>query len=561
MRRSFTRICFGLLILWSAQPTLARIQLPPPAHTDTKQLYHKTDFSQYSQVWQAYHNSLDAYHSPFSYVHAHFRPDSTLPVLRAHAHPKGSFDHPYLPEHTVTKHLPVPRPGKMPLKRISLKEAILLALRNNPDVRSSELTRISDKYALEVAHNAFEPQYTLTAQATYAQGVDPTYSIDPNIKLKSTGGTSITLGYTNPFNGSSGVGTLTVEQPLIRGYGYVNRIPYDNAIDKEVTARLNFKNDIITDVLSVITSYRTLVSDYNQLKITRNTLKSAKETVKQYELRYKAGKVSKSDLIQQQAALEPTRQSYVEQQNTLKQNYQSFLSTLGLVPTANLQIDPHLSTRLEKVPNKEEAIRIALAHNIAYRSAIINLRATERAVISARDARKIKLDATAVTTFGYTLSGGGGGGAGIPGFGPIRTTAEKGTTVTLDLDVPIDKIGAKADLVNARIGVETAKLALEQQKEDLVRDVINQLIALDNDQQQIKIGEEAVELKRKTLDAARIKLKYGKTTVFEYTTLRDELLVQENSLVTDRISFLNNLTKLYQTLGLTLHRWDITLTY
>ena len=65
---------------------------------------------------------------------------------------------------TITTHFP------RKTKHLSLKEAILLALRDILDVISSELQRVADKFAVEVASDAFESQYETGDTVNYGKG-------------------------------------------------------------------------------------------------------------------------------------------------------------------------------------------------------------------------------------------------------------------------------------------------------------------------------------------------------------------------------------------------------
>ena len=63
-------------------------------------------------------------------------------------------------------------------KHLSVSEAILLALRNNPQVLSAQYKRILDKYDVEIANNAFQPQYSLDINQTFQNHAKP-IPIDP----------------------------------------------------------------------------------------------------------------------------------------------------------------------------------------------------------------------------------------------------------------------------------------------------------------------------------------------------------------------------------------------
>lgn len=459
--------------------------------------------------------------------------------------------------------LPTPEMSEQPAKALSLKEAILLALRNNPDVENSELQRVVDKFALEVAHNAFYPQFTLNGTTNYARGEKPSYAIGPGISITSPIGTQIAATYNNAFLGGPGTGTLTLKQPLFKGAGWdYNTINLANAVDSEEIAKFNFKNSIINAVVAVINSYRALVQDYNNLDIQSRTLLRATQTLKQFELQVRAGKVAPSDLLQQKANLATTRLSMIQQKSSLDTDYQRFLQALGLVSTAKVVINKKIEVSQYKIPNLQESIRLALLNNINYQSALIRERAAERAVVSAKNQARWQLDVTVSTTVGQNS------GTGLVPANPSLTGAPNvvaasgnGPSVGFTLGIPINDVNAKQQIINSRIALEQYKLSLQEQKQQLIRDVTNQISQLQNQYLQIKAAIDAVNLQEKNLENARIKLRYGKTTVFEVNQLQDQLLQQQTSLIGNKVQFLNQLTALSQLLGITLEEWGISLRY
>ena len=73
--------------------------------------------------------------------------------------------------------LPIPqRAGHYQIKVLTVEDAILLALRNNLDVISAQMQRVSDKYDLEISRNEFEPTFAdVNLGMTIGQGEKPTY--------------------------------------------------------------------------------------------------------------------------------------------------------------------------------------------------------------------------------------------------------------------------------------------------------------------------------------------------------------------------------------------------
>ena len=217
--------------------------------------------------------------------------------------------------------LPSPKNTPQGPKFLSLKDSILLALRNNPDVESSELQRVVDKFALEVSHYEFEPHFTIVGSTLWASGQHPSHNVGPQMDLKTPIGTDVSVGYDNPFKGGSpGSVQATITQPLLKGAGWaVGTSGLADAVDAEQVARLNFKNSVITAVVNVVNAYRNLVQGYDSLEQEKRSLLRAKQTVQQYKLEVKAGKMAPNDLLQQQSSYATNELSFLQQKSSMKE--------------------------------------------------------------------------------------------------------------------------------------------------------------------------------------------------------------------------------------------------
>ncbi len=469
-----------------------------------------------------------------------------IPIDKPHS-AYAAADLAFLPMSTFSHQLPPPAHETRPPEVLTLRDSIFLALRNNPTVINSELQRIVDKFAVIVARNQFEPQYAAGLNAAFMNGSSPVYGINSSVKLLTTIGTQFEVTYNNAFMDKGGAASITVDQPLMRGFGYVNRIPYENALDGELNARLGFKNSMIGVVVAVINAYHTLVEDYNNIDIQRNNLEETINTVNQYRLQVRVGKMAGSDLQQQEGNLASAKLSYIQTKDTLQTDYQAFLGALGLITSAKLRIITKVDDSGLVIPSKKEAITIALKNNIAYRQAVLAMRATKRAIISAQDARKPQLDLALSTT--------------APDIAQINSTGSTSSKAMFTFSVPIDDVAAQEGLVSAKIAFKTAKISLSQQKENLIRSIITQINSLHNTKQSITIGKQSVKLAEETLKNARIKQRFGKATMFEVIQDQNALLSERTSLVSTEISFLDGIASLNEQLGVTLDKWDIKLRY
>src|SRR6202020_1156555 len=116
------------------------------------------------------------------------------------------------------------------IQHLSLREAILLALRYNPNIQNAELDRIVQRYQLRLAHNEFELQYALGASGVIQKstfngvGTDTTHTLlaSPEFNLKNKYGTTSSLAIRNNVNQNNNynpVLSFSLTQPLLRGFG------------------------------------------------------------------------------------------------------------------------------------------------------------------------------------------------------------------------------------------------------------------------------------------------------------------------------------------------------
>lgn len=466
----------------------------------------------------------------------------------------SSYTHPFEPVMDAgIAELPNPEALILSPKKLTLRDAIALALRDNPAVKISELQRILDKFGLEIAiHNYGVVWNPFTLTSTIQNQTYPEWTAGGGFQVTAPSGTNVSITHTNNLLGGLGNTQIQLTQPFLQNFGFAyNRIPYQNALDTEQINRLNFKNSVMSVVVSVISDYRSLVAQYNSLANDKKSLADQEASVKHTELRIKIGQMAPSDLLQQEENLEATRLTMVQQENQLRNAYLTFLTTLGMTPSTKFSIDRHISILGERVPSMQKCIAISLRHNVSYRIALLQLNITKRALITANNARKWTLNMVADVHEGSERTAVGE---------PVENISTN-PSLEFSLSVPFDNISLKQGVVSAKIAIEDAKLNLEQQKETLVRNIMNQWESIHNQYEQIIVAQQALNLQIKTLENAKLKLEYGQSSVFEVNTLQTDLLTQQNSFVSTEIAYLDAITALYQTMGITLEKWNIKLRY
>ncbi len=456
---------------------------------------------------------------------------------------------------------------------LSLREAILLALRYNQAVQGAELQRIIDKFTVAVAEYEFEFHYAITGSAGSGQAMSDAqpwtrnrnFSLTPVITRKNRFGTQFGVTFTNPLSFSTGQSgylfnpsaTLAISHPLLRGSGtLINEAPLMQAYNSEAINKLNYKNTVIGTVTAIILDYRAVVQNENALLVDKAALKSAQQTVEQNKIRIEHGFMAPSENIEAEYAVATQALQVTTDTNSIIQSKLTLLQDMGLSSLTEIEVDKSMDTDHVTYPEGEEAKTILFQNNITYLSALINMQNTKLGVLQAEDSQRWQLDFTA--QFGQGPGSGGGDNAGFKSIANGRNVTR---SIGLNLAIPIDDMSAQQGIVSAKVGYDQQKLQLKQLRLLLESQLVGTLQNLSIAKQQIVLAKRAQELANMSYENSLRKLTYGKVSLFEVTTLQTNLVSAQIAYIGSEINFLNLVTTYQQTLGTTLDVWNIQLKY
>ena len=447
-----------------------------------------------------------------------------------------------LPRHI--SQLPMPGKTKHNTKKLSIHEAILLALRYNTDIINNDIDLISSRFSYETSMNAYMPQISdLQLAYNYASKQSSTTLSDSTITLKTRQGTQYTLGLNHPGNLTSGKTNyyFNVSQPLIRGFGMVADISYQQAKRNYQIALMSYKSRLINSVESITNGYWGLVQALLNYQNTLNQFNDSKITTQQTELKYKAGQATRSAAIEAKANLNSSKNSLISSKQSLQETYTNYLQTLGLNIYSKINLDLNILEKKRKLPSLKSCIEKALKNNISYRIQLLQLKTSQEAIIAARDARHWKLDLTA----GYHSG--------------TRSASGKKAPISagLNLTIPINDIDSQNTLIGARIAYEKAKISAQQAKIKLITDVTQTYRNIQSNKAAIRIARAAANQSQEVLNNSKLKLRFGKSTMFEVTTNQNNLLAAQTSLVKAEISYLQSVQTLHNKMSDTLTYWGV----
>ena len=456
-----------------------------------------------------------------------------------------------------------------PHKTLTLKEAILLAVRENPHVQQAQLNHIQQKFALEVAQWQFQPQLAFTGTAsmtrTVVNGSQHTTSLlspVPAINWNTPIGTKMTLTSTNNIsNHYNPQLSLQIIQPLIRGFGKaIVEASLYNAIDSEKVSRLNVENALRTTVTNVINAYLNLVSAANTVKIDEESLTRAQTSVQRTQLFIKAGRKAGVELVTVQADVASAQAKLENDKNALEQTRYALLTAIGIDPSTQFEYAsinvPHLINQYTP-PSLEDTKRLTLENDIQYQINHITLTGSiTRNLRVAEDNTRWQLNLTA-----NAITGGGNGGGYNAGINSLTNGSNQSQTLQLNLTIPIDDKNAKQAVLNAKIGLREARLALTQEKWAKETSAINNWNTLHSTLRTLHFAEEAESLQQKTYKISFQKYSYGLIDSVELQSVQQQLIARQQSLLDARINYLKALVSLDQQIGRTLQTWQIQVRY
>jgi len=430
-------------------------------------------------------------------------------------------------------------------QQLTLEEAILLATRCNPHVKSTQLTHLAQKFNLQVQQWEFYPHYSLQAVANTGPNRS---SFTPGISLQTTAGTQFGLYGVSNFPNQRALGlSLQIMQPLLRGFGpAVVEAALNNAKDSATISQLMVEGTLRHTITNVIVTYLDVMMVEQMLAIDNAALQRAKQTVQQTTLFIRAGHKAKTELMTAKANIASARAELINDTNTLSQTRYALLAAIGLDPNSTLTIAPLDLTSLIKkypLPTLNDTIAFILKNDIQYKIDQITLHgSTSRQLFIAEDNTRWQLNMAATA---------------VAGGNRVFYGTPHNSSVALTLQVPIDNQIEKQAVVNAKIALEQAKLALLQEQWNKKTDAITQWNAVQSLQNAVQFAREAEKFQHQTYNTNYQKYLHGLIDSLELQSAQLQLIRAQQIYVAAQINYLKALVVLDELIGRTLCTWHV----
>jgi outer membrane protein TolC len=461
--------------------------------------------------------------------------------------------------------------------RLTLADAIRLALLNNTDVRINELPVETAGFEVGRSFQAFDPQATLSFQATRAttpsntqlQGA-PTLStlnqaaaFDYNQTFQT--GTYLDLNFsgtkyaTNSFYATLNpsifsTGTATFTQPLLRNRGlFVNRAPIVIARRNLKASRAAFAGEVSDSLLQTIQQYLGVVQARESLVVLKKSAQQAQASYDRDKRALELGAIPPFDIYRSEAQVAARRVQVIQAEYSLKQSEDAFRRIIGAdldpyIRALDLDLTEPVEPRgqllsvdaqqayqqaLERRPELE-ALRQQLANDdtsirVGHNQLLPNLSLS--ALYASNGLGGNLIDTS--TTPPSVISTGGLGDS----LSQVRSFDYPTYGFTLQLQFPIRNRAAQANLAEAMVSHRRDLYRQRQQTQELWEEVKDSVHQVEQAELAMAATKVSRDLAQKTLEAEQRKYELGASQIFFVLDAQNQLAQAELSLVQAEIGY------------------------
>ena len=454
--------------------------------------------------------------------------------------------------------------SKQEVQKMTLAEAVTLALRHNRTVETAYLDRLLERFDLKTAQDKFSPDFFLFSSASQERTVGASAhhtEVGGEAVLKVPTGGEFSLSWSQPVYSSqddewlddfgNGI-VLSFKQPLLKGGGLkVNRADQVLAEYEEGKNLLILQETVMDTITQVVYAYRRFLLAQRGLEINRASFERSQDLLNRNKILIEEGRVASVEITQFETDVAEQELSFLVSQNELDTKRLELLNLLDI--DQHTLIEPIESIKVEPVELEIEALlQIVFINRPEYQHALVALNMANTDLLLAKNKQLWQLDLEA--QYDMTDSSGYAG--------EISEEVSEGAgdyLVAMRLEIPFGDESTERELLQAKVAYRKAKIVLQELKESIAISVQNDYRDISMKWKQVELSQKVRELSQKQLDVELEKFKVDKSDNFQVFSYQNSLIRAERNETRTKIDYLNALTKLDNFLGTTLEHWGIDL--
>lgn len=468
---------------------------------------------------------------------------------------------------------PVPLAGVMPL---SVRDTIVLALRNNLDIQVEGFNPRINEQALIFQKAVFDPSAFLEAarsdnrapnnSAFFSGGraISDLWDYNTGLRQKLPTGGTYELRFNNEyFNASAAGGAisgatfnstfgLTLTQPLLKNFGFeANETNIRIATNNQSISKEQLRLRVSNVVTLAQTGYFDLIFAIQNLQVARQSLKLAQDLVTLNKARVRAGVAAPVEVTQAEAQEAARVQDVINGEKAV----QDAGDTLKVV--MNLPISGSWSQEIQPTDaptsavspiNLDDSIQKALENRYEYKSGKLDIANKD---LTLRLNRNNLLPDLSLT--GSVLSNGSDRTYG----GDISTMGSShflSYSVGIILTVPLGNRAAQSTYVQSKLTLDQAKTSLKNLELQIVQQVRSSVRTVETNAKRIDANRAARVLAEEQLRVEQRRLEAGVSTTFNVLQFQRDLSAAQANEIQAITDYNKSLATLDNTLGTVLER-------
>jgi outer membrane protein len=439
---------------------------------------------------------------------------------------------------------------KSEIKKLTLETAINRALEANRGVADAMDQIEGTRLSLVSAESEFELKIFPGAEAGITGGSDEdsdeTLGAGISLQKRFASGTDINVGTNTRKTGGTfqtDVDT-SLTQPLLRG---INReYNLSGVQNAKFGARSARRSLYLTQVNTVLNTIRAVYEVVRQKELFRLNENSAMRLRRHAEAARAKGKMGMSSPIDVYRAGIQQKQAE-DNLNTAREAYHDALDNLKILLALPLEkeivIEAPLKYNLLRL-GQEEAVSTALKNRVELDQSADNIRETLRLSRVAKHNTWPDLD----LVLNYSRFGSGENFGDSTKFN--HDSWNVGLVTSTDLARTVERAAYDQSLINVRVARRNATLL----RDEIVREVKQNLRNLRVSEKAIKIQEEQIGQSKGQLELAQVKFKWGLANNFDLIDAETELRRAETNLLSAVLDYIIGSHRLRAALGTLIER-------
>lgn len=438
-------------------------------------------------------------------------------------------------------------------KLLTLDLAMDIAMENSPDIRRTLLDLERSRESLNAQNAALKSNFRLT--------LNP-FSISRDNVFNTF------LSAWSSSDTKSSLGTFIVSQPIVRTDGTLtltNRFSWQNsyseyAKDKRNIAfnnnlylsfdqpiftynrtklqlkqlELNLESSQITFALQKLSlerqiaqSFFNLYQNKLNLDITTEEMKNNEQNFDIIKNKVDAGLLALEELYQAELNLASSRSNLQNRQVTLENAFENFKLLIGLPLTENITIEADTTYQLVKV-DLDKALKTALSNRMELRQRNISLENAQFSLVQTMAQNEFKGN----ISLSYGITGTD------QTFSNLYDKPTEKETIGISFEIPLWDWGENKSRVKAsQASIQTQKLSLENEINNITIAITQAYRSLDNLVNQIEIARQSVRNAELTYEINVERYKNGDLTGMDLNLYQTQLSQRRISLVQALIDY------------------------